>query len=151
MPTRVELQRRGVIPEDGEVTCPLCGNGDETIEHLFFTCSVSHKVWNYVRAWLGVKMVSHFDSKTNFLHFGDIRGHRNKRIASTIWVATAWTIWTSRNGMIFNNDIWACNRVVGDIKTRAGSVQGQVAEMDITTTSSRTAEKFPIFEPGHCR
>ncbi|KAL8470805.1 hypothetical protein ACS0TY_033399 [Phlomoides rotata] len=65
MPTRVELQRRGVIPANGEILCPLCGRDDESIEHLFFTCPSTHKVWTGIYAWLGVVTATHYDPRSS--------------------------------------------------------------------------------------
>src|ERR1044072_3729804 len=53
LPTRDRLVRFGIINETG---CCLCG-GDESIEHLFFTCRVTYKIWGDVLTWLNFSHV----------------------------------------------------------------------------------------------
>ncbi|KAL8511493.1 hypothetical protein ACS0TY_018046 [Phlomoides rotata] len=36
MPTRDQLRKRGIIPEDGDATCVLCSEQEENITHVFF-------------------------------------------------------------------------------------------------------------------
>ncbi|KAE8735716.1 Replication factor C subunit 1 [Hibiscus syriacus] len=50
MVVRVELKKRGVPLED--VLCPLCHKYEETIQHLFISCSVAGEMWNrFLRLW----------------------------------------------------------------------------------------------------
>ena len=36
-------------------TCPLCGDADETLEHLFFICPYSSSVWAAILQLLGIQ------------------------------------------------------------------------------------------------
>ncbi|CAI0376128.1 unnamed protein product, partial [Linum tenue] len=54
LPTREALALRGmdIIP-----ICPVCGKKEETLEHLFFLCSVARRLWrkigfnDHLRSW----------------------------------------------------------------------------------------------------
>ncbi|KAK4733579.1 hypothetical protein R3W88_007840 [Solanum pinnatisectum] len=39
------------------LTCPLCQEEDENIEHLFFTCKFTAGVWNKLLAWKGIQHI----------------------------------------------------------------------------------------------
>lgn len=45
LPTRMSLQRRGVIDATTNIMCPICLEEEETIHHLFFKCPIATKVW----------------------------------------------------------------------------------------------------------
>lgn len=52
LPTSINLLRRGVsLPS---VTCPLCAEEDEDLEHLFFRCKTSLSIGYTFLQWLGI-------------------------------------------------------------------------------------------------
>nr|GEU63412.1 RNA-directed DNA polymerase, eukaryota [Tanacetum cinerariifolium] len=71
LPTRVNLQHRGVLVSD--LSCPICHSEDEDSAHLFFRCSlVTDIVWLVCR-WWNIAWES-IDSYSNWLHwFNSIR------------------------------------------------------------------------------
>jgi len=40
----INLRHRGVLLNN--VSCVMCGEQDETINHLLFTCKVATNIWN---------------------------------------------------------------------------------------------------------
>ncbi|GJU13118.1 RNA-directed DNA polymerase, eukaryota [Tanacetum coccineum] len=52
LPTRVNLQHRGVLVSDP--SCPICHSEDEDLAHLFFRCSLVTDIVRLVCPWCGV-------------------------------------------------------------------------------------------------
>ncbi|KAL5186014.1 putative ribonuclease H protein [Glycine soja] len=52
LPTLDNLLSRGVtLQQLGTSLCPFCKVYDDTLEHLFFTCTFASKVWNQCYSW----------------------------------------------------------------------------------------------------
>lgn len=51
--TRDRLKLRNITHEG---ICPLCGMTNESVEHIFFVCAFSNKVWNGVCDFNGLKL-----------------------------------------------------------------------------------------------
>ncbi|XP_022003941.1 uncharacterized protein LOC110901418 [Helianthus annuus] len=58
LPTKLALRRRSINVED--MGCSLCGEGVETVDHLFTACSVSCGVWSVVSNWCKVPQIFAF-------------------------------------------------------------------------------------------
>lgn len=56
--TRADMRRRGISGDDGDISCPLCGSADETIDHLLVSSPLSWKLWSYFLDLMGVSWVS---------------------------------------------------------------------------------------------
>ncbi|XP_074265552.1 uncharacterized protein LOC141587991 [Silene latifolia] len=41
---------------DIDTTCFICGDGNESLEHLFFSCKYSQRIINKVEQWMGVTL-----------------------------------------------------------------------------------------------
>jgi len=65
--TKVNLRLRGVLLNNYD--CALCGDQEESISHLFFSCKVANKVWNLCNRWVGVLSVQHNQAQENFQQF----------------------------------------------------------------------------------
>lgn len=53
LPTRTQLAKKGF---HGDLTCPMCGEGDEQLEHLFFNCRRARIVWKLAPvSWEGLE------------------------------------------------------------------------------------------------
>jgi hypothetical protein len=42
------------VQQVGSAVCPMCGNGSESINHLFLHCIWSDMVWRICMGWYGV-------------------------------------------------------------------------------------------------
>ena len=49
IPHRFNLSRRGLKIQS--ISCPLCSNGMESNNHIFYTCDVALHIWRLVRIW----------------------------------------------------------------------------------------------------
>ncbi|GJU33007.1 RNA-directed DNA polymerase, eukaryota [Tanacetum coccineum] len=66
LPTRVNLQHRGVLISDP--SCPICHSEDEDLAHLFFRCSLVTDIVRLVCRWWNIAWAS-IDSYSNWLHW----------------------------------------------------------------------------------
>ncbi|XP_071708491.1 uncharacterized protein [Rutidosis leptorrhynchoides] len=64
LPVRWNLSARGI--EVSSIVYPLCSNGVESLDHLFFGCTVAAELWIKVRVWLNCGM-SNFSSWDSFI------------------------------------------------------------------------------------
>ena len=70
-------------------------------KHLFFSCSVSQKVWNMCYKWMGLSIVSHIKVRNNFQHFFLLNLHRwQNNVWDGMWLAIIGEIWKHRNEVI---------------------------------------------------
>nr|GEX15802.1 hypothetical protein [Tanacetum cinerariifolium] len=66
LPTRVNLQHRGVLVSD--LSCPICHSEDEDSAHLFFRCSLVTDIVRLVCRWWNIAWAP-IDSYSNWLHW----------------------------------------------------------------------------------
>lgn len=87
LPTKDNLQRRGVIPLDAQLCVAGCGQ-NEIANHQIIHCPTFGSLWQLVKSWLGVYSVDplhvmdHFEqfiyalggqiSRRSFLHMHDL-------------------------------------------------------------------------------
>jgi hypothetical protein len=83
LPTRKNLVRRGVVLDGPNVDCVLCGEGRETEDHLFASCSST--IGSLFQAFLPL-----FRNRKNSL-----------KGVILIWHAVIWVLWRTRNDRIF--------------------------------------------------
>jgi hypothetical protein len=102
LPHRLNLSRRGL--EIQSISCPVCSNGMESNDHIFYMCDVALHIWRLVRIWCNMAipvMYSHSSWKSWFdnLHLSSDGKSRLQVIAATVW----WTLWKYRNSVTFNS------------------------------------------------
>ncbi|XP_071687946.1 uncharacterized protein [Rutidosis leptorrhynchoides] len=103
LPVRWNLSARGV--EINSIVCPVCNNGVETQDHVFFGCSLASKLrhWHKLRIWLNCSIPSFLSWDSFIVWLEGVRLSsisKNRVIASVITLL--WAIWRFRNGIIFN-------------------------------------------------
>ncbi|XP_071739127.1 uncharacterized protein [Rutidosis leptorrhynchoides] len=64
LPLHWNLSAKGI--DISSIVCPVCNNGIENVDHLFFSCSVAKEIWIKIRVWLNCNMPS-FGSWESFL------------------------------------------------------------------------------------
>ncbi|KAF5183441.1 hypothetical protein FRX31_026972 [Thalictrum thalictroides] len=98
------------------VNIPLCQREEETIDHLFQTCSFTKTVWEALLDGVDVTWSSnHVHGETKIWLQGWPKLNSN-RWGVTVWkltpYAVLWAVWKSRNEVIFNDKNFSAERVV---------------------------------------
>ena len=113
LPTRGNLLRRNVQMQD--TSCPLCGNAQEEVDHLFFNCEMTIGLWWESMSWN--QMVGPIASSpaAHFIQFceGYAVGH-NQSCRYGWWVALTNSIWKHRNQLVFEGNHFQPSKVMED-------------------------------------
>lgn len=108
--TRVMLQQRGM---DIEKCCVLCGEREETVQHLFFKCSMPADIWKQVMRHAGiVREPKEWRRECRWL-MRSARGRnaRSRKIRKLI-MAAVYCIWAERNKVLHTQQRTPVNRIV---------------------------------------
>jgi hypothetical protein len=117
IPTRSNLLYRGIDVNGGNVMCTHCHGMEEAELHLFLFCEFAMRVWKSIFRWLGIVLVIPPNLSLLFDCFTAAAGSKKERKGySLIWHATVWTIWNSRNNVIFSNGVIDAEEVSDAIK-----------------------------------
>ncbi|GJS51626.1 RNA-directed DNA polymerase, eukaryota [Tanacetum coccineum] len=118
LPTRVNLQHRGVLVSDP--SCPICHSEDEDLAHLFFRCSLVTDIVRLVCRWWNIAWAS-IDSYSNWLHwFNAIRlSPKVKDLLEGVFYITWWSIWRFRNQVLFSSLVPRKDVLFDDIVSRS--------------------------------
>ncbi|XP_047978697.1 uncharacterized protein LOC125220584 [Salvia hispanica] len=97
--------------EEIDASCGLCSREDENVDHLFFRCRETWKVWDNVRDWIGLRRrPTTIKSAIKWL-VRDRRPSRIVHVAERIaLIATVYYIWLARNAAIMDgkryDNVW---------------------------------------------
>ncbi|XP_035834146.1 uncharacterized protein LOC118482665 [Helianthus annuus] len=110
------LKKRNVNVADPN--CCLCGEIDETKEHLFCACSIASLLWNRISAWCKIPNIFVFSFRDlleihDHVGLSGIKKEALKRIIR-IW---CWNIWRARNGPKFNNIAVKVKKIISEVKS----------------------------------
>ncbi|XVF77973.1 hypothetical protein PTKIN_Ptkin14bG0090800 [Pterospermum kingtungense] len=115
---KANLMTRNILLNNN-ILCPLCGEADETVSHLFFSCSFSWKVWSF---WCGVwevQWVSHCDPWFFFVQWNSLLPNRAlDKMWGMLFGVVAWSIWLCRNEVVFKGKNWELDHILDLIKLR---------------------------------
>ena len=113
LPTRGNLLWRIVQMQD--TSCPLCGNAQEEVDHLFFNCEMTIGLWWESMSWN--QMVGPIASSpaAHFIQFceGFVVG-QNQSCRYGWWVALTNSIWKHRNQLVFEGNHFLPSKVMED-------------------------------------
>ncbi|GJR15867.1 RNA-directed DNA polymerase, eukaryota, reverse transcriptase zinc-binding domain protein [Tanacetum coccineum] len=56
LPSRLNITRRGIDIQS--ITCPICDDGIETTEHLFFRCQMANQIARKIATWWNLDLVA---------------------------------------------------------------------------------------------
>lgn len=97
--TKSMLQRRGIQVSPN---CGFCDMGHESIQHLFFECSVSSSIWNEVATTCGIRLRT--APWAVIWRYMKCRCRERSRIATMmrcLLVVTVYVVWVARNRKLF--------------------------------------------------
>ncbi|GJW56899.1 RNA-directed DNA polymerase, eukaryota, reverse transcriptase zinc-binding domain protein [Tanacetum coccineum] len=136
LPTRVNLQHRGVLVSDP--SCPIYHSEDEDLAHLFFRCSLVTDIVRLVCRWWNIAWAS-IDSYSNWLHwFNAIRlSPKVKDLLEGVFYITWWSIWRFRNQVLFSSLVPRKDVLFDDIARKIYS------DWDLQVVSETTPETSP--------
>lgn len=81
-----------------------------------------HSVWPVICSWLGVQYAESLSIKDHFRWFGKICKERKaKKTKYLIWLTVCWSIWLSRNGLVFRNEEANIDAVIKRINSSSWS------------------------------
>lgn len=99
--TKDNLVHRNIPISD--LQCALCGFGEESVHHLFFSCSRVWDIWSRVLKWLGLVSVLSGHAKEHLVQFLGLWPSPIKSGLSIVWLAVIWQVWLARNGKFFQD------------------------------------------------
>ena len=100
LPTKDNLLRRNITIQDQN--CPLCGNAQEDVGHLFFNCNLTKGLWWESMRWIRVVGPLPSHPKCHFTQFCEGFGNPvYQDIRGGWWSALTSSIWHHRNNLIF--------------------------------------------------
>jgi hypothetical protein len=118
LPTRVNFEKRRVIPS-GKQACWHCGSAcNETEDHLFLFCPFIWRVWVEVYKWFGLVEVLSGEVGAMFLSFFHALKPSKKvqKGVVMLWQVVVWVIWKTMNDTIFAQKTHDIHKVVEKIK-----------------------------------
>ncbi|GFZ03755.1 hypothetical protein Acr_16g0003790 [Actinidia rufa] len=85
-----------------DTSCILCGYPMESLDHLFFQCSVTRQVWMEIKAWLGfTRVLTTLKAAIKWIS-KEGRGTGVQAIAERIGIAcVVYCLWKHRNTRMF--------------------------------------------------
>ena len=115
IPTLCAIRNRNIPVQD--VSCVLCGESEETVEHLFTGCIFASRIWVLISSWCKIQGFFAF----SFSDLLDIHNHSGlsgvaKEIFYGIIIIGCWCIWRARNNLKFQRKKAKVEDVLGDIK-----------------------------------
>ncbi|KAF1878699.1 hypothetical protein Lal_00047370 [Lupinus albus] len=114
VPTKLCLAQRRVLEANVVTYCGLCGEEDEAINHLFFTCAKSYHIWQHIYSRFGLSSIIFNDAKVNFSSHISLLCLEKKSLSKwmSLWFITIWTIWNVMNKITFENSQFQFKEVI---------------------------------------
>src|SRR4051812_36978775 len=77
---------------------------DESVLHLFDTCSFMDNIWRKVYGWIGsLGELNLEEFKSLFFKCEKVKNNLKRSIMLVIWLVSVWSLWLLRNNIIFND------------------------------------------------
>ncbi|XP_021728395.1 uncharacterized protein LOC110695474 [Chenopodium quinoa] len=96
--------------------CFLCLNGNESVQHLFFDCDFSRKVWSKVLGILRVsKPVQQFSDEIDWMKKICRSSRLKNKVIQVAFTETVYGIWIQRNAVLFTECCKSIDALVRDI------------------------------------
>ncbi|XP_021721521.1 uncharacterized protein LOC110689100 [Chenopodium quinoa] len=96
--------------------CFLCLNGNESVQHLFFDCDFSRKVWSKVLGILRVsKRVQQLSDEVDWIKKICRSSRLKNKVIQVAFTETVYGIWIQRNAVLFTGCCKSVDALVRDI------------------------------------
>ncbi|KAK2648312.1 hypothetical protein Ddye_015801 [Dipteronia dyeriana] len=99
-----------------DMDCKLCNNGKESMNHVFLYCIWTWKLWTTCMNRWNVVFCSNGDNKGWWENWvGMVPATKYLRAWEVMFYAVVWTVWESRNQVIFNDketNVWQAIDIV---------------------------------------
>ncbi|XP_022019793.1 uncharacterized protein LOC110919854 [Helianthus annuus] len=116
LPTRVALTARSV--NIGDTSCVLCGDYEETSEHLFVSCQFAQSVWLVMAQWCKSPPVIAFSLRDILdAHMFLPGSKKKKKVFGAISHVVIWSLWKMRNEVLFGEANPSVSKVVEESKS----------------------------------
>ncbi|KAJ0469888.1 putative reverse transcriptase zinc-binding domain-containing protein [Helianthus annuus] len=116
LPTREALSKLGISVLRKE--CLFCGEYDETCDHIFVSCGFAQAVWQIVYQWCKHPAFIAFSLRDILEQHRYIKSTNKKRKAfHAISLTTIWSIWRTRNEMVYSGRPASIAKVIEEVKT----------------------------------
>ncbi|KAM6569805.1 hypothetical protein CsatB_017790 [Cannabis sativa] len=94
-----------------DITCALCGKGDETIEHLFFQCDYSSECLQEIKVSLQWNTpAGDIFKRLQPCHQTKKFSAAKKSMVNTVVASLVYHIWKARNEVLWNHQQWLTSR-----------------------------------------
>ncbi|XP_076892373.1 uncharacterized protein LOC143544101 [Bidens hawaiensis] len=150
LPTLMALAARNIHLES--TRCPLCGDYDETSDHLFVSCQSSQVIWQVIAQWCKVPTLYAFSIKDLLDFHLTIQGtEKRRKVIHAMVLITIWSIWKLRNDRVFNQAETLHSKTIEEIKSLGYLwVRCRSKESDITWNSWRRRDEEDGVHDGRC-
>ncbi|KAJ0436283.1 putative reverse transcriptase zinc-binding domain-containing protein [Helianthus annuus] len=102
LPTVSALRRRNISIQNP--MCRLCGDFEETLEHLFVSCQFSQTIWHLISQWCHLPPIFAFHFHDLITIHQNLGGSKKRRkVYHAIILTVLWSLWRTRNNAVFNN------------------------------------------------
>ncbi|KAJ0507400.1 hypothetical protein HanRHA438_Chr11g0483191 [Helianthus annuus] len=113
---KISNQLRGILI--GPSMCPLCNMASESADHIFASCYVASVIWNAVSRWCGLDPIDVSSVRDIFeIHRLAADSSYKRQVIDAIITTTCWTLWKTRNNIIFNNGSFKVDGIKGEVKS----------------------------------
>ncbi|GKV50004.1 hypothetical protein SLEP1_g56722 [Rubroshorea leprosula] len=104
LPTKSNLQKRGILLEEEESICSVCRRNVEDENHLFAQCNKIQELWMRCYKWWGISIS--LPNSISLLCEAHSQGIK-KVVSADVWffifLVVTWSIWYTRNKIIHNS------------------------------------------------
>ncbi|XP_075111467.1 uncharacterized protein LOC142181810 [Nicotiana tabacum] len=96
--------------------CVLCGDKQETIEHLFYECQFSSRCIGIILEWLKIR-ITYLERQLLWRRVArKMAGKLNREFAYAALVATNYYVWKGRNEAVWKSSVPRPHKVCEQIK-----------------------------------
>ncbi|XP_022008117.1 uncharacterized protein LOC110907443 [Helianthus annuus] len=118
LPTKCALSARNIRVHNR--SCVMCGIYDETCEHIFVSCQYAQSIWQNIANWCTIPPIIAFDIKDLLtLHEISSGPSRKKKVLYAVIFVTFWSIWKTRNEIVFEQKVPNMTKTLDEVKAMA--------------------------------